>query len=182
MNWYDKISKFYDFFTERIYHNQRIELLEKLELKKGDKVLLVACGTGISFKSILQRIGKEGMIVGIDNSEKMLEIAKNKINNNEWLNIKLINTNAENISNELIESKIGKKIEFDTIIGELAFSVIPNWKISIKKSIELLKQNGKIGILDGFRKENDLITKVLNFLPNSAVSYTHLTLPTTPYV
>jgi ubiquinone/menaquinone biosynthesis C-methylase UbiE len=170
MNWYDKISKFYDFFTERIYHNQRIELLEKLELKKGDKVLLVACGTGISFKSILQRIGKEGMIVGIDNSEKMLEIAKNKINNNEWLNIKLINTNAENISNELIESKIGKKIEFDTIIGELAFSVIPNWKISIKKSIELLKQNGKIGILDGFRKENDLITKVLNFLPNSDIN------------
>ena len=83
MNWYDKISGFYDFFTERIYGKQRNEFLEKLELKKGDCVLLVACGTGISFEPILQRIGKEGRIVGIDNSVRMLEIAKEKIKKNK---------------------------------------------------------------------------------------------------
>ena len=170
MNWYDRISKFYDFFTEKIYREQRIELLERLELKKGDKVLLVACGTGISFKSILQKIGKEGIIVGIDNSERMLKIAKEKISKSKWLNVKLIKKSAEKVSSELIETEIGKKIEFDIVIGELAFSVIPNWKTSIRKSIELLRENGKIGILDGFRSQNDLITKLMNFLPNSDIN------------
>jgi ubiquinone/menaquinone biosynthesis C-methylase UbiE len=170
MNWYDRISKFYDFFTERIYRKQRIELFEKLELKKGDKVLLVASGTGISFKPILQKIGKEGLIVGIDNSSKMLEIAEKKAKKNGWTNIELINANVELINKELIEREIGENIEFDFVIAELAFSVIPNWKESIRKSIDLLKQNGKIGVLDGFRKQNDLINQILNFLPNSDIS------------
>lgn len=170
MNWYDKISGFYDFFTERIYRTQRNELLQKLELKKGDRVLLVACGTGISFESILKRIGKEGRIVGIDNSSKMLEIAKKKIKKNNWTNIELVNVNAELINSKLIENEIGKSIEFDFVIAELAFSVIPNWKVSIRKSIDLLKMEGKIGVLDGFRKQNDWINRILNFLPKSDIS------------
>ena len=170
MKWYDKISEFYDFFTERIYRNQRNELLDKLELKRGDSVLLVACGTGISFELILKKIGKEGRIVGIDNSSKMLEIAKKKIEKYKWKNIELLNANAELINQNLIKKETGRKIEFDAVIAELAFSVIPKWKTSIRKSIDLLKENGKIGVLDGFRKQNDLTNKVLNFLPNSDIS------------
>ncbi len=170
MKWYDKISGFYDFFTERIYRNERNELFEKLELKKGDSVLLVACGTGISFQPILKRIRKEGRIVGIDSSPKMLEIANNKIKKNKWTNIELINANAELINSELIESQMGEKIEFDFVIAELAFSVIPDWKASMRKSIKLLKKNGKIGVLDGFREQNDWINRILNFLPKSDIS------------
>jgi len=170
MNWYNRISNYYDFFTERIYFKQRKELLDKLKLKKGDKVLLIACGTGISFKSILEKIGETGKIVGIDNSTKMLDIANKKISSNSWKNINLIKENAEKVSSELIEKTIGEKIEFDVVIAELAFSVIPNWKTSIKRSLDLLKPNGKIGVLDGFRKQNDLITKILNYFPNSNIS------------
>jgi ubiquinone/menaquinone biosynthesis C-methylase UbiE len=170
MKWYNKISGFYDFFTERIYRNQRNELLEKLELKKGDSVLLVACGTGISFEPVLKKIEKEGRIVGIDNSPKMLEIANKKTKKNKWTNIELINANAELINSELIEDQMGEKIEFDFAIAELAFSVIPNWKESIRKSIKLLKKNGQIGVLDGFRKQNDWINRILNFLPKSDIS------------
>lgn len=170
MNWYDKISGLYDFFTERIYRNQRNELIEKLELQNGNSILLVACGTGIGFQPILKKIGKDGRIVGIDNSSKMLEIAKEKAKKNKWTNIKFINANAETINNDLIERETGEKIEFDFVIAELAFSVIPNWKTSIRKSIDLLKQNGKIGVLDGFRKQNDWINQILNFLPKSDIS------------
>lgn len=170
MNWYNKISGFYDFFAERIYRKQRNELIEKLELEKGDSVLLIACGTGISFEPILKKIGTKGRIVGIDNSIKMLEIAKKKAKINNWTNIDLINANAELINNDLIENQIGEKLEFDYVVAELAFSVIPNWKMSIRKSIELLKKNGKIGVLDGFREQNDLINRILNFLPKSDIS------------
>ncbi len=170
VNWYDTISSFYDFFTERIYRKQRAELIEKLELKTGDTVLLIACGTGISFEPIIEKVGKEGKIIGIDNSLKMLEVAQKKIATRGWSNIQLINTNAELISQELIENEIGEKIEFDTVIGELAFSVIPKWKTTIRKSMKLLKDGGKIGVLDGYRKQNDWINQILNFLPQSDIS------------
>jgi ubiquinone/menaquinone biosynthesis C-methylase UbiE len=68
MNSYNRLSIFYDFFSERIYCYQRKELFEKLELRKGDKVQLIACGTGISLKSILEKIYPRLWVVGWMNS------------------------------------------------------------------------------------------------------------------
>ncbi len=170
MNWYDKISIFYDFICKPIYHKARKELVENLNLSNGDKVLLIACGTGLSFEIILNKIGQKGFIVGIDSSQNMLNIAQDKIQKNRYSNIKLIKMDANQLSNDFLKQKLGANIEFDVVIAELAFSVIPNWKTVIQNCINLLKQNGKIGVLDAFRRKDDLINKILNFLPKSNIS------------
>jgi len=63
-----------------------------------------------------------------------------------------------------------RNIEFDKVIGELAFSVIPDWEKVVDKSIELLKEDGKIGVLDGYRNQKDWFSRLLNFFPKSDVS------------
>ncbi len=113
MDWYNKISIFYDLVCKKFYHNDRMELIQYLDLSKGDTILLVACGTGLSFEMILQKIGKEGIIVGIDSSAGMLEIAQRKVTKNKWSNVHLIQANVEEMDSKLIEAHIGEKIEFD---------------------------------------------------------------------
>lgn len=57
----------------------RRALVDRLELKAGDKVLEVAVGTGANLPYIAERIGSTGRIYGIDISEGMLAQAQRKI-------------------------------------------------------------------------------------------------------
>ncbi len=75
MKWYDRIAKLYDFFTSLIYKKARIKLIESLEMKKGDRVLIIACGTGQNFKLIEEKIGNSGEIIALDYSTGMLNVS-----------------------------------------------------------------------------------------------------------
>ena len=163
MKWYDRIAKLYDFFTSLIYKKARIKLIESLEMKKGDRVLIIACGTGQNFKLIEEKIGNSGEIIALDYSTGMLNVAQKRINKNNWKNIKLMNIDVRDLSSKsLFGNNI--KTDFDILIGELAFSVIPDWKNVMKKGASLLKKNARIGLLDWYRKKNDCLTKIVDFL------------------
>lgn len=161
--WYDKIAKIYDNYTLYFYKKKRMKLIEHLEIKKGDRILVIACGTGQSFELLENKIGKSGEIIAFDYSEGMLKQAKNKIIKNNWTNINLIKLDAREFNKEFFEEqKI--KTNFDIVLGELAFSVIPNWKKVMNISVSLLNKNGKIGLLDWYRKNNDILIRIIDFL------------------
>lgn len=93
----------------------------------------------------------------------MLNQAAKRIEKNNWSNIKLIHLDVRKLNRNFLENK-NIKSDFDIIIGELAFTVIPDWKKILQTNIELLNNNGKIGILDWYRKNNDGITRIVDFL------------------
>ena len=68
----------------------RDEAIASLELRPGDTVLDVGCGTGLSFESLRQRIGKGGRIVGIEQSPEMMAKAQARVRENQWHNIDLV--------------------------------------------------------------------------------------------
>jgi ubiquinone/menaquinone biosynthesis C-methylase UbiE len=73
----------------------REQAIERLELRVGDVVLDVGCGTGLSFAPLEARIGPEGRVVGIDLSPDMLAIARKRVDREGWRNIMLIEALAE---------------------------------------------------------------------------------------
>lgn len=170
MNWYNIVHPLYDIFTKNIYYKQRNELLENLDLHSGENILSIACGTGLGFDKILDKIGEEGLLVGVDYSAEMLNIAQRKIERNGWKNVYLIHCDAQHISKEIVQKTLGKEVDFDVVVGELAYSVIPNWESAINQSIQLLHANGRIGVLDGFRSRKDIINSILNFFAQSDIS------------
>ena len=163
MKWYDKIAKLYDFFTDWFYKKSRMKLIENLEIKKNDRVLIIACGTGQNFNLIQEKIGNSGEIIALDYSKGMLKVAQKRIDKNNWGNIKLINTDARNLSRKYLMNNAIEP-DFDVLIGELAFSVIPEWKNVMRMATSLLKENAKIGLLDWYRKKNDWLTKIVDYL------------------
>ncbi len=163
MKWYDKIANLYDIFTAWVYKKSRVKLVESLGIKKGDRVLIIACGTGQSFELIQKKIGNTGEIIALDYSKGMLKVAQKRINKNNWDNIKLINIDARNLSSKyLLNNDV--KSDFDILIGELAFSVIPDWKNVMKTATSLLRKNARIGLLDWYRRRNDWLTRVVDYL------------------
>ena len=168
--WYDLIAGVYDQFSKHTYMKPRKALVHKLGLESGDTVLHIGCGTGLSFHLIKDKIGPSGTLIGLDVSRNMLAQAEKKVLKNVWQNVHLIHADARNLSAELIAEHIGQEISIDHAIGELAFSVMPDWQSVMEKSADLIKDGGKFGLLDGYRPKKDWINTALNALPQSDIS------------
>lgn len=73
----------------------RTDAIARLDLRRGDTVLDVGCGTGLSFEPLHDRIGKGGRIVGIEQCPEMLAKARARIGRNHWHNVELVCAPAE---------------------------------------------------------------------------------------
>jgi ubiquinone/menaquinone biosynthesis C-methylase UbiE len=69
--------------------------VERLELQPRDTVLDVACGTGLAFPLLEERIGEDGRIVGIELSREMLGQARSRVAEEGWRNVTLVEAAAE---------------------------------------------------------------------------------------
>ena len=69
--------------------------IDALELSAGDRVLDVACGTGLAFSELEERIGPEGEIVGVDLTGAMLEQARARVRGRGWQNVRLVEARVE---------------------------------------------------------------------------------------
>ncbi|MGH2838447.1 MAG: class I SAM-dependent methyltransferase [Thermoleophilaceae bacterium] len=71
------------------------EAVARLELEPGQVVLDVACGTGLNFDGIQERIGPGGRLIGLDLSPDMLAIARRRVEAAGWGNVTLVEAAAE---------------------------------------------------------------------------------------
>ena len=75
----------------------RRKILGLADIKNGDRVLDIGCGTGTSALIIAGDVGDKGEVVGIDLSDKMLDIAKRKLEKYRFRNVTFLKANAEEI-------------------------------------------------------------------------------------
>ncbi len=72
------------------FAGMRRRAISLLQLKPGQSVLDVGCGTGLAFRLLEEAIGPSGRIIGIDQSPEMLARARERIRTNGWENVTLI--------------------------------------------------------------------------------------------
>ena len=68
----------------------RLAAVARLALRRGDVVLDVGCGTGLSLPLLRQAIGARGHIVGIEQSPEMMARARQRVQQHGWRNVTLI--------------------------------------------------------------------------------------------
>lgn len=68
----------------------RRRAISRLALRRGDVVLDVGCGTGLSLDLLRQGIGAAGRIIGLDQSPEMIEQARERVAQNHWRNVTLL--------------------------------------------------------------------------------------------
>ena len=65
-----------EYLVSSIFRSWADRLIETSEINEGDRVLDVACGTGIVARRAASRVGANGSVLGIDINEGMLTVAK----------------------------------------------------------------------------------------------------------
>ena len=79
---FDRIAGLYDrmnsVMTAGLHHQWRRRAADLAELSPGDRALDVATGTGDLALELATRVAPGGEVVGVDFSEKMLELARTK--------------------------------------------------------------------------------------------------------
>ena len=136
------ITKAYDRLTQQV--------------KKGDNILDVGCGTGML---TLHALIKGANVTGIDINTEMLEIARIRIENSDFKeNVNLLEMGVAELDNF-------DENEFDVIMSGLCFSELSNDELNytLKFSKKILKQNSLLIIADEV-KSNLFVFRFLNFL------------------
>ena len=89
-------AELYDHRTRR-FVEYRERAIDRLRLKRGQTVLDVACGTGINFAPMMDRVRPSGQIVGVDLSREMLNHAQERVERHGWRNVALVESAVEDL-------------------------------------------------------------------------------------
>ncbi|MFC1880522.1 class I SAM-dependent methyltransferase [Thermodesulfobacteriota bacterium] len=123
----------------------RLLAIKKLSLQRGNCVIELGCGTGLNFPLLMEQIGPEGRLVGVDLTPGMLAFARVRVDRFGWKNV------------ELIQSDIAAYDFPEEINGVLAtglFGYIPEYDRVIKAASQSLVPGGHLSILDGKQPKN----------------------------
>jgi demethylmenaquinone methyltransferase/2-methoxy-6-polyprenyl-1,4-benzoquinol methylase len=142
---YRKKAKHYD-ITSRLYpvpgypqQIQRRRAVRALELRPGDTVVDVACGTGQNFPLVEQAIGPEGRIVGVDLTDAMLAQAQQRIEHNSWRNVSLVEADA---------AAFEFPAQVDAILSTYALTQVPGNEQVVANGAAALSLGGRMAVLD----------------------------------
>jgi len=142
---YRKKAKHYD-LTSRLYPapgypqgRQRRQAVEALDLRPGDTVVDMACGTGLNFALLEEAIGPAGRIVGVDLTDAMLAEAFERVKKNGWSNVRLVQADA--VAFEF-------PVRVDAILSTYALSQVPQSGEVIAHGAAALSAGGRWVVLD----------------------------------
>jgi len=76
----------------------REETVAALDLQPGQRVLDVGCGTGLSLPLLRAAVGPDGIVYGFDQSPEMLALARRRVAEAGWRNVKLYEAPAQGVS------------------------------------------------------------------------------------
>ncbi len=148
---FHKISRRYDWHM-RAYNlvglrigDYRRHAVDLLKLKQGDRVVDLGCGTGLSFPHILERIGPEGHLTGVDITVGMLACARERCDRAGWNNVELVQS-------EIGSYKFPEKI--DAVISTGAMGYVSEYDRVIQSTMQALASDGQLVILDAKQPES----------------------------
>ena len=140
-----------------------------LDLQPGDRVLDLACGTGLNFPHLRELVGDHGQVVGADLTPAMLDIARKLIVSNNWKNVEVREADAANLP--------FPDASFDKVLITFALNIIPDFVKAIEEVQRVLVPGGRFVALE-MRAGIYSLPTWLQPLPHiCAVDMSHDTLP-----
>jgi phosphatidylethanolamine/phosphatidyl-N-methylethanolamine N-methyltransferase len=143
---YESLGPYYNFiFGKLLFQEGREAAIDLLELKKGQRVLEVGVGTGLT----LPLYPPHCRVVGVDLSESMLKEAEELIRAKGLKNATVKLMNATNL--EYPDSS------FDGVLGNLFISATSFPRESLLEMKRVCKPGGIIVLMNHFKSEKPLL-------------------------
>lgn len=135
---YDKVADDYDQLWSRHVAGPNARLTLELDLRRGERVADLACGTGL-YTVEMARLVAPGPVVGVDYSEGMLAAARQRAEE-EGLELELVNARAE----DYIERSAARSVDVVSLRFALAYV---DWTEELPRIGQMLRPGGRVGVL-----------------------------------
>src|SRR5262245_59128927 len=143
---YEKLSKVYDLIFGPTLHPGRLVALDRMGLRRDDRILEVGVGTGIN-ASLYPR---KCHVTGIDLSTSMLDKARERVEREGLRHVKLLEMDAANLR--------FRDESFDIVYAPYLISVVPDPVRVAQEMHRVCKRGGRIVILNHFRSANPVLS------------------------
>jgi ubiquinone/menaquinone biosynthesis C-methylase UbiE len=124
----------------RLFLRWRAPAVEALRLRQGDTVLDLACGTGLNFALLEERVGPSGRIIGLDLTRAMLLRARRRAHGRGWRNITLVESDAAAIP--IADDSV------DAVISSYGMVIVPDYRRAIAEAVRVLRPGGRLVLLE----------------------------------
>ncbi len=157
---YDEIAHTYDQRWSNYISNTLSFLQDWAQIPPTARVLDVACGTGVLEQKLLQE-NPQQQIIGIDISEKMLQVAQQKCHSYPHVEFHLASVNDLPFASN----------SFDIVVCANSFHYFDKPLLALNEIQRVLKPNGRVMILDWCRdylvcKICDMVLKIFDSAHN----------------
>jgi ubiquinone/menaquinone biosynthesis C-methylase UbiE len=169
MAFYDVFANFYDASLEPLYAEHRALAVEALALAPGSVVLDVPCGTGQSFDLLSQRIGPDGLAIGVDASAGMSRRAAARISQRGLTNARVIRGNGGEISQPQLEAAAGRAVVATHLHVFLGMSVFTDPDATFERLWQLLAPGGICVLVDVYAERLSLQGWMVNQLARAEI-------------
>lgn len=138
---YNRLAKIYRLFEWMFLlpPGIRAKAAKRLNLKQGNRVLEIGCGTGRNFRYLIQEVGQQGHIYGVDLSEGMLAEAASLCSRQGWTNVTLLHTDAA-------KYELPEKV--DSAVFSLSYATMPHRRKVLRHAWNQLKAGGSLVMMD----------------------------------
>lgn len=116
----------------------RRQTVGRLDMQRGARVLDLGCGTGLNFEALLEAVGSEGEVVGLDLTPEMLERAAARSDRCGWSNVRLVQGDAASLP-------FGSD-EFDAVCSTFVLSAVATGRTAVGEAWRVLLPGGRIAV------------------------------------
>jgi ubiquinone/menaquinone biosynthesis C-methylase UbiE len=122
-----------DFFVPALFQQWGQVVADAAGIAPGQRVLDVACGTGVLACAAAERVGAGGAVIGLDPNEEMLAVARRKGVGVQWRNGRA-------------ESLPFQDASFDRVVSQLGCMFLEDRPAAMREMLRVLRPGGRLAL------------------------------------
>lgn len=127
-------AKVYEtFFVPALFQEWAVRVVDAAQIQPGQRVLDVACGTGIVARTAAEQVGSEGFVTGLDINDGMLSVARQKNTTIDWRQGRA-------------EALPFDDHTFDAVISQFGLMFFEDRATAIQEMMRVLKPGGRLTV------------------------------------
>jgi ubiquinone/menaquinone biosynthesis C-methylase UbiE len=123
-----------DLHVPALFQQWATKVVKAAEIGTGQRVLDVACGTGVLAREALLCVGEKGLVAGLDASAGMLAVAEQQNYSIEW-------------REGLAESLPYADASFDAVVSQFGLMFFKDRRLAIQEMLRVLAPGGKLVVV-----------------------------------
>ncbi|MCA9923900.1 MAG: methyltransferase domain-containing protein [Anaerolineales bacterium] len=121
------------FFLPALFADWPPYVAAAANIQPGNRVLDVACGTGVLARWIADQVGPMGSVIGLDINEGMLDVARRQATHITWQNGRAEDLPFDDDS-------------FDAVVSQFGLMFFDNKRQALQEIVRVLRPNGRFAV------------------------------------